>query len=212
MQIILVRALWITHDGRANSNWLKLKGKALAHVTEEFCCMLALGVAQCRGSVCHQDLVSPLLYLLSQLSSRLASVSSTCFFQSLEGWPNSRSYPFSDSSPSWESEILFPKSPTKSLIFFFQRALIESCDNSWLYHPRQLIWYTYWFYSGHWEGLRRGLEVHDSRMGKVWYTKSYNQNWAKMMPEAMSTEITKVLPLIHNGYVLRPPLDTWNLR
>ena len=114
--------------------------------------------------------------------------------------------------PAERVRFCFPKVLPKALFFFFQRALIESCDNSWLYHPRQLIWYTYWFYSGRWEGRRRGLEVHDSRMWKVWYTNSYNQNWAKMMPEAMSTEITKVLPLIHKGYVLRPPLDTWNLR
>ena len=40
------------------------------------------------------------------------------FLYSLEGWPNSRSYLFSDSSPSWESEISFPKSPSKSFIFF----------------------------------------------------------------------------------------------
>lgn len=113
--------------------------------------------------------------------------------------------------PAERVRFCFPKVLAKALLFF-QWALTESCDHIWICHPRQLIRYTYWFYSEHWEGLRRGLEVHDSRMGKVQYTKNYDQDWAKMMSEAVSTEITKVLPFIHRGYVLRPPLDAWNLR
>ena len=160
----------------------------------------------------RQDLVFPLLYLLSQLSSRLASVSITCFFYS--HW---RADPTPDHTlsqiqvPAERVRFCFPKVLAKAL-FFFQWALTESCDHIWICHPRQLIQYTYWFYSEHWEELRRGLEVHDSRMGKVQYTKNYDQDWAKMMSEAVSTEITKVLPLIHRGYVLRPPLGAWNLR
>lgn len=44
--------------------------------------MLALGVAQWRGSICHQDLLSPLLCLLSWLSFKLTSILTTCFFYS----------------------------------------------------------------------------------------------------------------------------------
>lgn len=76
LPIISVRSFWITNDRRSNPNWLKLwlmwlKSSAV---------MLALGVAQCRSSLCHQDLVSPLFYLSSQLSARLASISITCSY------------------------------------------------------------------------------------------------------------------------------------
>lgn len=80
--------------------------------------MVALGVAQWTDSICHQDLISPLLDLLSWLSFKLASVSTTCSFYSQKRAEATPDQTVSDSGPTWESQVVFPKKSQQKPYFF----------------------------------------------------------------------------------------------
>lgn len=92
--------------------------------------MLALEVAQYRGSICRQDLVSPLPCLLSWLSSRLASISTTCSFDSQKRAEATHDHAFSQIQVSpQKARFGFPKVSAIAFLFF-SLTLIGSCDHT----------------------------------------------------------------------------------